>query len=119
MSVQAFNQPIAQIRVEDFAELWAAPESKLQLVDVREPEELAIARLDGFISLPLSEYAEWSQDIRSQLDPDAETIVMCHHGMRSAQMCQWLLGQGFTNVKNLIGGIDAYATVVDSSVPQY
>jgi len=40
-------------------------------------------------------------------------------GMRSAQMCQWLIAQGFTNVKNLAGGIDAYSRRIDSSVPLY
>jgi rhodanese-related sulfurtransferase len=44
---------------------------------------------------------------------------MCHHGMRSAQMCQWLTQQGFTNVKNIVGGIDAYSVGVDSSIPRY
>jgi rhodanese-related sulfurtransferase len=44
---------------------------------------------------------------------------MCHHGIRSAQMCQWLMNQGFTNVKNVAGGIDAYSILVDHSIPQY
>ncbi len=48
-----------------------------------------------------------------------ETLVLCHHGIRSAQMCQWLVDQGFTNVKNIMGGIDAYSILVDPSVPQY
>lgn len=113
----AAPQPIAQLSVEEFAQRQAEP--NLQLVDVREPEELALAQLDGFINLPLSQYGDWSTEIRSRLDPDAETIVMCHHGMRSAQMCQWLTSQGFTNVKNLAGGIAAYSQVVDPSVPQY
>lgn len=109
--------PIAQLNVEEFAQRQA--ELNLQLVDVREPEELELAQLDGFINLPLSQYGEWSSQIRSRLDPTAETIVMCHHGMRSMQMCQWLATQGFTNVKNLAGGIAAYSQVVDPSVPQY
>ncbi|MBD2093147.1 rhodanese-related sulfurtransferase [Microcoleus sp. FACHB-1515] len=109
--------PIAQLRVEEFAQRQAEP--NLQLVDVREPEELELAQLDGFLNLPLSQYGEWSSEIRSRLDPDAETIVMCHHGMRSMQMCQWLASQGFTNVKNLAGGIAAYSQIVDPSVPQY
>jgi rhodanese-related sulfurtransferase len=119
MSASAFNQPIAQVWVTELASRMAEPDSRLQLVDVREPEELAIAQVDGFLNLPLSEYEEWSTDIRSRLDPDVETIVMCHHGMRSAQMCQWLISQGFTNVKNLVGGIDAYSQSIDPSVPQY
>jgi rhodanese-related sulfurtransferase len=119
MSTQAYNQPIVQVSVKELASRMAEAENGLQLVDVREPEELAIAQLHGFINLPLSQYGQWSQDIHARLDPDAETIVMCHHGVRSAQMCQWLLSQGFTNVKNLAGGIDAYADVVDRTVPHY
>lgn len=113
----AAPHPIAQLNVEEFAQRQAEP--NLQLVDVREPEELELAQLDGFLNLPLSQYGEWSSDIRSRLDPDVETIVLCHHGMRSMQMCQWLATQGFTNVKNLAGGIAAYSQVVDPSVPQY
>lgn len=113
----AAPHPIAQLNVEEFAQRQAEP--NLQLVDVREPEELELAQLDGFLNLPLSQYGEWSSDIRSRLDPDVETIVLCHHGMRSMQMCQWLASQGFTNVKNLAGGIAAYSQVVDPSVPQY
>lgn len=94
-------------------------EEELQLVDVREPEEVAIANLPHFIHLPLSQYADWADQIFSHLDPSLETIVMCHHGMRSAQMCQWLQRQGFERTKNLSGGIDAYARLVDNTIPRY
>jgi rhodanese-related sulfurtransferase len=119
MSAQSFNQPIAQISVEELANRMVANDDEVQLIDVREPEELAIASLNGFINLPLSQFSEWSGQIQSQLDPHVETIVLCHHGMRSAQMCHWLLQQGFTQVKNVTGGIEAYATVIDPAVPHY
>jgi rhodanese-related sulfurtransferase len=122
MSSYSFNSPpIPQISIEDFSRLLAEPDDRpeLQLVDVREPEELAIAQLEGFTHLPLSQFAEWSIQIQERLDPHAPTIVMCHHGMRSAQMCQWLMNQGFTDVKNLVGGIDAYSTAIDASIPRY
>jgi len=45
--------------------------------------------------------------------------VLCHHGIRSGQMCQWLRSQGFTAVRNITGGIDAYSQQVDASVPRY
>jgi len=118
--MSGFGQGIPQITVKEFAHIWQEGiHPFLQLIDVREPEELAIAQLEGFTNLPLSRFAEWSGQINTSLDPHAETIVMCHHGMRSAQMCQWLLNQGFTNVKNLVGGIEAYACQVDDSVPRY
>ncbi|MBD2021591.1 rhodanese-related sulfurtransferase [Leptolyngbya sp. FACHB-36] len=109
---------LVQITVEEFAHRLAGSPD-LQLVDVREPAELELAQLEGFKNLPLSQFAEWSGQIHTRLDPEKETLVLCHHGMRSAQMCQWLNTQGFTNVKNIEGGIDAYAIVVDPSVPRY
>lgn len=91
----------------------------LQLIDVREPHEIEVASVPHFVNLPLSQFPTWSPSIHSQFDHEAETIVMCHLGMRSAQMCQWLIDQGFTNVKNLAGGIDAYSRQIDPSVPLY
>lgn len=94
-------------------------DSTLQLIDVRERDEVEIAAIEPFEVLPLSEFPQWSQEILSRLDLDAETIVMCHHGMRSAQLCQWLIAQGFTNVKNVMGGIDAYTRLVDPTLSRY
>lgn len=91
----------------------------LQLIDVREPAEIAIASIDGFTNLPLSEFEAWSDHIHSQFEAEKETVVLCHHGMRSAQMCLWLAQQGFTQLKNVTGGIDAYSVIVDPSVPRY
>jgi rhodanese-related sulfurtransferase len=106
------------ISVAELANCMAA-EEKIQMIDVREPEELAIASLPNFANLPLSQFAEWSEQIATQLDPHTETIVICHHGIRSAQMCQWLLQQGFTNVSNVVGGIEEYAARIDTTVPRY
>lgn len=113
------SQPLVQISVEEFAQLHANAPEPLQLVDVREPQELALAQLAGFENLPLSEFAEWSGQIHTRLDSEKPTLVLCHHGMRSAQMCQWLMSQGFTDVKNIAGGIDAYSIGVDPTIPQY
>lgn len=119
MSEQFPNQPSGQISVEQLANYLADLPQGLQLVDVREPEELAIANLPGFQNFPLSKFDSWSRDIQKHLDPHGKTLVLCHHGVRSAQMCQWLIGQGFTNVKNIVGGIDAYSIVVDRKIPRY
>ncbi|MBD6615922.1 rhodanese-related sulfurtransferase [Komarekiella sp. 'clone 1'] len=108
-----------QISVEELAQRLSANEPGIQLVDVREPQELAIANIEGFVNLPLSEFVEWGDQVPTLFNPQAETLVLCHHGIRSAQMCQWLIAQGFTNVKNIAGGIDAYSILVDSSIPQY
>lgn len=119
MATSYSSPSIAQISVEDLARRIADSRDDLQLVDVREPQELELACLQGFENLPLSQFADWSGQIHTRLNPTKETLVLCHHGMRSAQMCQWLVSQGFTNVKNIIGGIDAYSLVVDSSIPRY
>ena len=109
---------IPQISVEELA-VRLADERSVQLIDVREPQEVAIAHLKGFEVLPLSQFSDWANHIQTRLSPDVETLVMCHHGVRSAQMCQWLIQNGFTDVKNIAGGIDAYAVSVDPSVPRY
>lgn len=108
-----------EVSVEELGVQLQAENDALQLVDVREPQELAIAKLPRFVNLPLSESQQWAGDIQSRLDPSKETWVLCHHGMRSAQMCQWLMEQGYSNVKNISGGIHAYSVRVDGSVPQY
>lgn len=105
--------------VETLAQKLAEGDETVQLIDVREPHELELASVPGFVNLPLSQFPAWSETIHTQFDNEAETIVMCHLGMRSAQMCQWLLTQGFTNVKNLSGGIDAYSRRIDNAVPLY
>ena len=120
MSAQSLGQPIPQIAPPELAQrLMSDSTEELQLVDVREAEEVAIARVEGFEILPLSQFADWADQIHTRFDPHAETLVICHHGIRSAQMCQWLRLQGFTNVKNVAGGIDAYSILVDPTIPRY
>ncbi|MGI2908143.1 rhodanese-like domain-containing protein [Tolypothrix sp. VBCCA 56010] len=113
------TQPITQISVDELAERLTSGDPDIQLVDVREPQEVAIASIEGFVNLPLSQFAEWGDQVPTRFDPHAETLVLCHHGIRSAQMCQWLVAQGFTNVKNIAGGIDAYSSLVNPSIPHY
>ena len=87
----------------------------LLLIDVREPEEFELARVEGAELLPLSRFQEWA----GALDPARETVVMCHHGIRSAQVCAYLSRQGFEKIYNLSGGIDRWSTEVDPSIPRY
>ncbi len=97
----------------------ATADMAVQLVDVREPHELSLAKLPGFIHLPLSQAADWSENIQQYLDPTRETWVLCHHGVRSAQMTGWLIQQGFDQAKNISGGIDAYSARIDPTIPRY
>jgi rhodanese-related sulfurtransferase len=85
-----------------------------ELLDVREPWEFELARIEGSKLIPMGELAErvW------ELDPAQETVVICHHGNRSAYVARALGQAGFTKVLNLEGGVDAYADV-DESVPRY
>ncbi|MBA2733081.1 MAG: hypothetical protein H0U54_09365 [Acidobacteria bacterium] len=85
------------------------------LIDVRELEEYELARIEGARLLPLSQFNEWA----SSLDPETEAVVMCHHGIRSAQVCAYLARQGFKSLSNLEGGIDRWSYDVDQSVPRY
>ena len=84
------------------------------ILDVREPWEIATASIAGTMNIPMG-------DIPSrlaELDPERETIVMCHHGVRSAQVAMYLARSGFERVLNLAGGIDAWSEI-DPSVPRY
>lgn len=103
------------------AERGASPEaSKVQLIDVREEFEFETAKIDGFALRPLSRLAEWGPFASKDFDPDAQTVVLCHHGMRSMQVSNFLVQQaGFGRVFNVSGGIDAYSRLVDKSVPRY
>jgi rhodanese-related sulfurtransferase len=98
----------------EFAERTGRGE-RVRLIDVREPEEFELARVEGAELLPLSRFAEWS----GALDPDEELVVMCHHGIRSAHICALLARSGFTKLSNLAGGIDRWSTEVDAAVPRY
>ncbi|BDA49402.1 probable rhodanese-like/PpiC domain-containing protein 12, chloroplastic at C-terminar half [Coccomyxa sp. Obi] len=91
----------------------------VQLVDVREEHEQAIASLPGFQLMPLSRFQEWAPVVTEMLDPSKTTLVLCHHGVRSFRAASFLAQQGFEDVRNISGGIDAYSRVADSSVPLY
>ena len=87
----------------------------LVLLDVREPGEHAIARIDGARLVPLGTL----QDAAVTLDRTRDMIVHCHHGIRSASAIRYLQSQGFTRLWNLAGGIARWSSDVDPSVPQY
>lgn len=93
----------------------------LQLVDVREAGELELARLPhAVVHLPLSEAARWAPSIATTLSKQQPVVVLCHAGVRSLQLGRWLIEQqGFLDVWNLEGGIEAWSLEVDPSVPRY
>jgi hypothetical protein len=88
---------------------------KLVLLDVREPEEHALGVLPGSTLLPLSELSLRVQE----LDPEAPTVCICHHGVRSASVASALDRLGFESVWNLVGGVERWSREVDPSFPRY
>lgn len=117
---ERFQSTVQQMSAEELAELLSNPALRedVQLVDVREQWEWDTAHVEGFKLLPLSQFSSWAGGITTVLDPAKETVVLCHHGVRSMQMAQFLVQKGFSEVKNVMGGIDAYSRV-DPSVPMY
>ena len=108
-----------QVRPADVAELAAAAQPPLLLLDVREPVEFrhAAIQLSGTrtLHMPMGEVPARL----SELDPSQPILCICHHGMRSAQVVAFLERSGFDSVYNLAGGIDAWSLQVDPSVPRY
>ncbi len=87
----------------------------LELIDVREHEELAIAAIPGARVFPMSQAATWID----HLPGDRELVIVCHHGMRSMQVALALAARGHQNITNLTGGIDLWSTQVDPGIPRY
>jgi rhodanese-related sulfurtransferase len=88
---------------------------KPRLLDVREPWEFQICRLPDSVSMPMR-----TIPVRlEELDPQAETVVICHHGVRSYQVAAFLEREGFTRLYNLTGGVAAWARDVQTSMPVY
>ena len=85
------------------------------LLDVREPWEYRIVHLEESRLVPMREIPQAT----GSLDPAQEIIVICHHGIRSRHIALYLENQGFTNVVNLSGGIDAWARNTDRKMPTY
>jgi len=85
------------------------------VIDVREADELEIARLAGALHVPLSRF----HAAIDSLDRHAEYVVVCHHGIRSGQAAALMTERGFIRVANLLGGLDAWAREVDPSMPRY
>ena len=87
----------------------------LVLVDVREPWEFEICRIEGAKLMPLGALAA-SLNALPEVD---EVICYCHHGMRSLDAAAWLRFQGFEKAKSLAGGIERWSLEIDSNVPRY
>jgi len=86
-----------------------------QLLDVREPWETQLCRIDGSLLVPMRSLP----GELDQLDTRRPLVCICHHGHRSAHVTRYLMQQGFAAVYNLTGGVDAWAREVEPSMPVY
>lgn len=92
-----------------------AGREKPLLLDVREPWEWQVARLEGAKHIPMREIPARL----AELDPGLPLVAICHHGARSQQVALFLQKNGFAKVRNLQGGVDAWSRTVDPAVPLY
>ena len=104
------------IAASEAAELLHSDDAEtIVLLDVREDVELSMAAIDGAMHIPMAQIPARI----GELNPDQTIVVMCHTGGRSAQVATYLSQQGFSDVFNLDGGIQAWSRNVDSTIPEY
>ena len=89
-------------------ELWC-------ILDVREPWEVELASVAGAVTIPMRELPGRLQE----LETTSPVAVLCHSGVRSARVADWLAHNGFATVANVQGGIDAWSTEIDATIPRY
>jgi rhodanese-related sulfurtransferase len=109
---------VASLSPEELAEALrknGGSKSGPVLLDVREPFERETAAILPSLHIPMNDVP----DRHAELPRDRRIVVYCHHGTRSEMVAAWLEQEGFTDVANLTGGIDAWSVKVDRSVPRY
>lgn len=113
------DAPAIEISASDAAARLrrAPPSDALLLLDCRTPEEHATARIAGAMLLPMQELPDRVGELAAWREKPV--IVHCHHGMRSLRVAKWLREQGFSGAQSMQGGIDAWSTDVDPTVPRY
>ena len=90
-------------------------ETSVTLLDCREPMEVEIASIAGAVNIPMSQIPARLEE----LDPEGEIVVFCHTGIRSQEVAGFLEEQSFTQVHNMLGGIEAWSVEIDPRVPRY
>jgi len=104
-----------EVTVQEMKRALSNPKLGIKVIDVREPDEYQIAHIDGVPLIPLSELAKRF----TELDPNQQYYIHCKSGVRSMKALHFLREQGFKYLKNVKGGIDAWAEEIDHSVPKY
>jgi rhodanese-related sulfurtransferase len=105
---------VKDLTVEDLAR-WRREGKDFVLLDVREPFEITMASLPQSTIIPMREIPARFAELPS----DKPIAVLCHHGGRSERVAQFLTARGFADVANIDGGIDAYARLIDTTIPRY
>ncbi|MBM3814351.1 MAG: sulfurtransferase [Acidimicrobiia bacterium] len=91
---------------------------RLALIDVREPAEFQLTRIEGAQLIPMNSIPARLQELDSLAD-EAALVVFCHHGMRSLNVVNWLRQQGVESCQSMAGGIERWSLQVDPTVPRY
>ena len=104
-----------QLTVRDFKQRLTQPGAPPLILDVREGWELKICALPGTTHIPMGQIPTRLDE----LDPECETVVVCHHGVRSLRVAHFLESRGFRNLYNLQGGVDAWAREIDFAMHTY
>ncbi len=104
-----------EVNVQEMKRALDHPDLNIKVLDVREAQEYQIARVEGAVLFPLSSLAQRF----GELDPNQSYYLHCKAGVRSLNALQFLRSQGFTKLKSVAGGIDAWSVQIDPSVPRY
>jgi adenylyltransferase/sulfurtransferase len=104
-----------EVTVQDMKRALDDPKLGIKVIDVREPDEYEIAHVEGTTLMPMSAL----QQRFTELDPNSQYYIHCKMGGRSMRALQFLRQQGFKNLKNVAGGIDAWSEEIDPGVPRY
>ena len=105
------NSEITVHKLNEFRE----QDKNIQIIDVREDSERSHASIKGTIHIKLSEIA----NRHKELDKNKNIFVMCHVGTRSQAVVKWLKSQGYQYSVNVLGGIDAWAALIDRNIRRY
>ena len=108
--------PIPEVSVTEARDRMAGPNPP-RLIDVREADEYEVARIPGAELLPLSQWPDLAAE--KLTDRKQPLLIHCHHGGRSGNAAEFLLRNGFTDVANVAGGIDAWSQEIEPAIPRY
>lgn len=104
-----------EMSAEELSDLLQKNNKYITLLDVRESWETEVCQISGSTHISMMEIPSRM----NELDAEAEIVVLCHHGIRSRQVAGFLEASGFSQVSNLVGGIDAWAMSVEPAMARY